>query len=126
MKAKYIYIIVMIVVLASVYFIFKDKILKMIKRGNQQTDKENSNNSTTIINQTKKTYNSSLFPLKRGDKGEIIKELQELLNKKLPIPYQNLSKDGSFGSKTEAALILVTGKKTITEKEFERLKSPFS
>ena len=53
------------------------------------------------------------FPLKKGSRGERVKELQRILLKYNPNALPNYGVDGDFGSETENALFQKTGKKTI-------------
>lgn len=67
---------------------------------------------------------TSVFPLKRGSKGTKVKELQNLIlqfdKKALP----KFGADGDFGSETEAALVKLTGKKTInSQSELDSLRT---
>lgn len=52
--------------------------------------------------------------LKKGDKGEMVKELQWMLNTHFLVGFAPLVKDGVFGSKTEQALVTVTGQKQMS------------
>ncbi|WP_052596106.1 peptidoglycan-binding protein [Aureispira sp. CCB-QB1] len=83
--------------------------------GSTTSSKNNSSSTSTGIKKD--------LVLQMGDKNDSVKELQRLLN--LEYDYQKqhgttpptepkLALDGAFGPKTEAMLILFTGKKTIT------------
>jgi hypothetical protein len=67
---------------------------------------------------------TSVFPLKKGSKGAKVKELQNLIlqfdKKALP----KFGADSDFGSETEAALVKLTGKKTInSQSELDALRT---
>lgn len=70
------------------------------------------------------------YPLKKGVKNAIVMSLQSLLNTALFCKDQKavlLVPDGSFGSKTEAALKSLYGKSTIdNEMDFSALKNKLS
>ena len=79
------------------------------------TNVSSSNTST-------KTVTSATFPLKKGSRGDEVKNLQTVLN----VLYKDvigtqLVVDGIFGSKTEAALKAATGKTTISQDEYYNL-----
>lgn len=64
------------------------------------------------------------FPIKKGSKGAIVRELQQYLlridNKSLP----RFGVDGSFGNETEGALKKITGKTSVdTQLEFDTIKT---
>jgi peptidoglycan hydrolase-like protein with peptidoglycan-binding domain len=56
---------------------------------------------TTTVNTAAATTNDPT--LKKGDQGAKVKELQELLNKRIP-KTQTIKADGVFGDKTEIAV----------------------
>ena len=63
------------------------------------------------------------FPLKKGSKGDRVKELQGLLLKYNPNALPNYGADGDFGSETENALFKQTGKKTVdNQSELDALR----
>ncbi len=55
---------------------------------------------------------TSLFPLKRGSKGEFVKNVQKFLNWKYKA---GLTVDGDFGPKTETAVLKFLKVKTISQ-----------
>jgi hypothetical protein len=64
------------------------------------------------------------FPIKKGSKGAIVRELQSYLlridNKSLP----KFGLDGDFGSETQAALKKITGKSSVdTQVDFDAIKN---
>ena len=82
---------------------------------NNTASSSNNNSSTSVTNDT---------VLEKGDRGDKVGELQDLLNKSLvktsfQIPH--LVVDKAFGSKTENLLYLLTGKKRISINEFKKL-----
>ena len=52
---------------------------------------------------------TSRFSLKKGDKGNEVKKLQQALN----LQGANLTVDGDFGQKTQDALLSITGETEI-------------
>jgi hypothetical protein len=75
----------------------------------------NSNTATTMTNDT---------VLKKGDQGTKVGELQDLINKglvKSNMAYATLVVDKNFGAKTENALYLLTGKRSISINAFKPL-----
>jgi hypothetical protein len=62
----------------------------------------------------------SSFPLKKGSKNTVVGTVQALLNS----AGETLTVDNNFGSKTEAALLKVFGKKTIdNQADLDRLRA---
>ena len=55
--------------------------------------------------------------LKKGSTGLLVTQLQQKLNEL----GENIGVDGQFGSETQTALLSVTGKSTITEKQIKKL-----
>ncbi len=53
--------------------------------------------------------------------SEKVKLLQKGLNSKLPTPYAKLKVDGKFGSKTESALMTVSGVKQVNQSLYNQL-----
>lgn len=62
----------------------------------------------------KKQETPGIFPLKRGSKGEAVKNLQIYLNNEMP-DLEPLAVDGIFGTLTEARLYLIEGKYEVSE-----------
>lgn len=63
------------------------------------------------------SYKANSFPISRGMKGNEVKRIQEMLNKKF---YSGLKIDGCFGPKTEAALFIAIGKRTLSAQDFAK------
>lgn len=70
---------------------------------------------------------ASIFPLKKGSRGDEVRKLQAKMNEWTSYywftlttkpPYQRLSEDGVFGAKTEANLNFILKKKSITESAY--------
>lgn len=61
------------------------------------------------------------FPLKKGSKGEAVRELQRILNYK----GANLQVDGDWGPKTDAAVQQFLGTTTVTEQQFNQLSADY-
>jgi len=80
----------------------------------------NTSGGNTSGGNTSGGTTNTAFPLQKGSKGTNVKALQEVLNSKF---NAKLTTDGSFGSKTETALKAATGKISITESEFNALKT---
>jgi hypothetical protein len=74
------------------------------------------------------TYEKSDFPLAKGSKNNTVKSLQNLLNIELAKQGKVLLiPDGIFGSKTEAALVALTGKSSVqNQAEFNQIKTSLS
>lgn len=72
------------------------------------------------------TPTASIFPLKKGSRGDEVRKLQAKMNNWVSYymltgikpPYQRLSEDGVFGPKTEANLNFILKKKSITESAY--------
>ena len=80
----------------------------------EMSSSTNESTTTTTPSSNTTTSNES-FPLKKGSKGSKVSKLQEGLNHYITlgrIVSAKLIVDGSFGSKTENALLLLTGMKT--------------
>lgn len=84
--------------------------------------------SATALNTAKTPYSSgkiatnsqiskatSLFPLKKGSKGEAVKKLQVWLNSHIKLPFLPLSVDGNFGGLTQSAASRIIGATEISE-----------
>lgn len=91
-------------------------------------------NSTAVVNTSTASVSSPTVSdtatndtiLKRGSKGAKVKELQELINKRMRatnMGFPELAEDGIFGAKTESRLQLLTGKKSISINEFLKYKA---
>lgn len=66
----------------------------------------------------------SVFPLKRGSKGSKVKELQNALLSAYPTILPKYGADSDYGSETEAAVLKVTGKKTVdSQAEIDKIKA---
>lgn len=61
------------------------------------------------------TADKPSFPIKRGDRGEVVKSIQKALN---TVQKSGLVVDGIFGSNTEAALVAYNGKKQLDWEEW--------
>jgi len=93
----------------GVFFLIKYLMPKKDKSPPAPPPKKDETNTTT----TTTTPVSTAFPLKKGSRGSLVRQVQTLLIK---LDSKNLPKfgaDGSFGSETEAALQKELGKKTI-------------
>lgn len=60
-------------------------------------------------------YNSAVFPLKYGSRGEEVKNLQRWLNDHVIIPYALLTIDGIWGNNTDAAVRRTLNVTEVTE-----------
>lgn len=69
---------------------------------------------------------NDFFPLKKGSKGENVKDLQELIlkinNKLLP----RYGADGDFGSETEAAVVSLLNKKVVEFSDYTSLQNQYN
>ncbi|MCQ2959547.1 MAG: hypothetical protein MJ198_05090 [Bacteroidales bacterium] len=68
----------------------------------------------------KNSDDNGTFPLKQGSQGEEVRKLQAALNKKNTSGI-TISEDGIFGPKTESLLVAVTGKTSLTKREYKKL-----
>ncbi len=68
----------------------------------------------------KNSDDNGIFPLQQGSQGEEVKKLQAALNKKNTSGI-TIQEDGIFGTKTESLLVSVTGKASITKREYKKL-----
>ena len=87
----------------------------LIKYLMPKKDKDKKDDTTPKKDETTTTNKpvSSSFPLKKGSRGTLVKQVQTLLMK---LDSKNLPKfgaDGSFGTETETAIQKELGKKTI-------------
>jgi hypothetical protein len=87
----------------GLYFIFrKKKVVDTIKIDDKKPE-------TVVVEGKEQPIN---FPLRRGSKGNLVKQLQNALmqyNSALPIGYD----DGKFGVKTEGELFKISKKKMV-------------
>lgn len=69
---------------------------------------------------------NDFFPLKKGSKGQNVRDLQELMlkinNKLLP----RYGADGDFGSETEAAVVSLLNKKTVEYSDYTALQNQYN
>lgn len=110
-------IIVVVITAATLYYFEK-------KRKEELSEGEIKSSSGT----TTQTTTSSVFPLKKGSKGEEVKNLQRKINEYLTYywfmlqvkpTYQTLSVDGIWGTKTESNVQYVFKKNQISEQEYK-------
>lgn len=129
MKTKIILPIFIIVILAMIIFLFKDKIKKLFQpKGETQPGTNTITNevikyvNAPVTQGTTYTYDTPIPPavinldttkvLKKGSKGAEVKRLQEMINEALKLKKkQLLVADGSFGQKTLDALSWLTAGK---------------
>ena len=70
---------------------------------------------------------TSVFPLRKGSKGEKVRELQKLIVRFDKNALPKFGVDSDFGSETEIALNKLTGKKTVdSQKELDALYARFN
>lgn len=105
------------------YFLYKK--LKKDSNSTKDTSKKSGSTTPAITTPTSSTSSSSSpkseFPLKKGSKGPLVRELQTAINVLLPLPLVRLTVDGDFGTKTETALNTVHGYPIITKNDFDKL-----
>ncbi len=104
----------MVIVSIAVWLIVRQK-----RKGTDNTlqrDAGSTTGSTTTKWTIKNLDDSEIdWPIKRGDAGTIVTNIQNGLNSKYGA---GLVVDGKFGAKTEAALLKYFGKKELTESDF--------
>jgi hypothetical protein len=67
-------------------------------------------------------YKAESFPLKKGMKGKKIAALQADINKVyLSVLPAKLTMDGCFGAKTEAAVLKITTKTSVSEQDYAKI-----
>jgi hypothetical protein len=106
---------------AGVYFIYK--YFKPEKKKDKPQD--NTQTTTTTTTTPTPTPSKDAFPLQRGSKGKVVKELQTLL---LKIDSKSLPKygaDGDFGSETEKAVEKLLGKKFVEKYDIDKLNADY-
>lgn len=107
---------------AGVYFIYK------YFKPEKKKDKPQDNTQTTTTTTTTPTPTPSKvgYPLRKGDKGKLVKDLQTLL---LKIDSKSLPKygaDGDFGSETEVAVEKLLGKKFVEKTDIDKLNADYN
>jgi hypothetical protein len=90
MKAQTIIILIVVAIIFGVLFFKRDAIIDKIIPPVEPSENEESEN---------KVYDDN-FPLHEGSKGEKVKRLQKIVNKKT---NAGLNEDGSWGAKTNSA-----------------------
>ncbi|MEI6569717.1 MAG: hypothetical protein WCR20_23775 [Verrucomicrobiota bacterium] len=60
-------------------------------------------------------YNTAVFPLKFGSKGNEVLNLQKYLNNNVMVPFSKLKEDSNFGALTQSALLRTVGVMTVSE-----------
>jgi peptidoglycan hydrolase-like protein with peptidoglycan-binding domain len=117
MKKKLIIIGIVVAVAVALYFVYKK-----VKADKEAEDTTGGGSAAPQQAQTP-TYNNNAnptktggdpFPMKLGSSGDLVKILQQYLNKKYK---SGLTLDGSFGAKTAAALKTGTGKSEIQDRD---------
>ena len=73
----------------------------------------------TIVLVRNNESGDTVFPLQKGSTGDEVKKLQEVLNSKQT--GVTIDEDGVFGTKTESLLVTVTGKASLTKREYKKL-----
>ena len=118
------YILFGVPLLIGGYFIYKSMKPKGLKKEEEKKEEEEKKNTTTTTKKKSTTPKStdSDFPLKKGSKGSLVKQLQQALGGKSVL--KKYGADGGFGSETEVELVRVTGKKTVdSQQELEQIAS---
>lgn len=86
-------------------------------------------NPTTPENPTTPPAPVTVFPLRKGSKGEEVKKLQRKMNEysdyyyftmTVKPPYQKLIVDGDFGPKTDANARVILGATSITKQQYDK------
>ena len=93
-----------IVAIVGVYFIYK--YIRDTRKPKKDKKDDTKDDGTSTIP-------TSIYPIKKGSKGNKVKELQKLLLQIDPTSLPKYGADGDFGSETEAALDKILGKKSI-------------
>lgn len=73
---------------------------------------------TTAKGSVKNIDPAPQFPIKKGSQGDNVKLLQKFLNLNNKAPFVEIDVDGYFATATEAALLRTTGKKEVSEADF--------
>lgn len=121
MKAKNIYVLIVVVLLVVLAIFIAKKLVKTESNDYQtNSDSSDSSGSSNIDYSTDDNASFPLLytsPMKRGWN---VKQLQKWLNKKAMKTgiLATIKEDGIFGTKTETLLSNITGKNTMTEAEF--------
>lgn len=115
MKRRWaIVIVLMVLLLAGALVAFGDRIFGN-KNGNHGAASGATNPGTSA-------EVPSVFPLKKGSRGEEVRKLQHYLNGCLQyyLVLTPLDEDGIFGAKTEGICVTVTGSREITEEFYNQ------
>ena len=97
------------VALVGAYLVYK------YLRGDEPTIGSSTKASDTVKGAEETTGTRYVFPLKKGSKGEVVKQLQNALGGKKNLP--KFGADGQFGTETEVAVQKYLGKKTVDNNE---------
>lgn len=111
-----------VIALAGAYFIYK--YFKPSKK-----DKNNSGGTPTpkdILDVTPTPKPTSNYPLRKGDKGSLVKGLQQLMLKLDSKILPKYGADGDFGSETEAAAQKLLGKKFVEKADIDKLNEMYN
>jgi len=116
---KKVFAIVLLSVIAGVVYwkrdIIKQKILQLKNKSILPgSSEENPSGSGSGTSSGGGYTECTAFPIKRGCKGEMVKKIQDYLNKDFKA---NLTVDGKFGLQTEAALEKAGFGKTLEKQE---------
>lgn len=111
-------IVLLVVALAAVLGLLFGRQGSSGSGSNGSTDSNDSNDSNDSIGSTA----ASSFPLKEGDRGELVSELQMRLNDQLGLIGEPLlDVDGIFGPRTLAAVQHLLLTDTVTRQQFDQL-----
>jgi hypothetical protein len=116
---------VFLLVFVMVFFA-RDKIADFFKGGTTADGAIQTNATTSAAINAAGIATDDTILSRNSPHRDKVRELQELINKnKNPQMFPtDLVVDGAFGAKTEQALVLLTGKKSITINEFKTLLKP--
>lgn len=129
MKPQNILIVFVFAAIGLCIFLFKDKIMGMLKpNGNSDNNNNTGTNKETVIEKIIYKDNPDVpniididkdLLLKKGSKGNEVKYLQGLINQALKVKKKSLLVAyGSFGQKTENALFFLIKQKQASVSKF--------
>lgn len=108
-----------VLALAGVYLIYK------YFKPEKKEDKPQNNTPTPTPTPTT-TPSKVDYPLRKGDRGNLVKELQTLLLKIDSKILPRYGADGDFGSETEKAVEKLLGKKFVEKSDIDKLKGEYN
>lgn len=101
-------------------------VMYFARKGRKESDKPTETTGSSTGSTATSGSVDSRYPLKKGSKGTLVRNLQAWLLKIDPTSLPKYGADGDFGTETEKAVIKIFGKSTVEEADFARLQTIYN